>query len=360
MTERLIFDCDLHNDWSDANVLKPYLEPVWRDYLERGERPGHNKGFPAGHRPWLHPEDFRRSDIRPQTDDEHYTYMKEHHLDKYNITMGLLNGEEAIEASTLANPHYATALTNAYNRWMIETWLPRDDRFVASLVVAPQDPQGAAKEIRRIGDHPRIVQVLMSHGSTLPYGNPHYWPIWEAAHEMGLPVAIHLGGQGGLNHTPVGGGPPTYFWEAHAMLAQPAITHVASTIAHGIFEKFPNMKFIVTECGVAWVPPILWRLDADYKALRKETPWLRRLPSEYFREHIRFTTQPLERPANKEHLHSILDAMHAKETLMFASDYPHWDYDNVDQLPLPEDIKHQVLWENATKTYPRINELLAV
>ena len=163
MTERLIFDCDLHNDWSDANVLKPYLEPVWRDYLERGERPGHNKGFPAGHRPWLHPEDFRRSDIRPQTDDEHYTYMKEHHLDKYNITMGLLNGEEAIEASTLANPHYATALTNAYNSWMIETWLPRDDRFVASLVVAPQDPQGAAKEIRRIGDHPDSSCLLSLH-----------------------------------------------------------------------------------------------------------------------------------------------------------------------------------------------------
>jgi uncharacterized protein len=45
--------------------------------------------------------------------------------------------------------------------------------------------------------------------------------------------------------------------------------HVASVIAQGIFERCPNARFVLIECGIAWLPAILWRLDADYKALRQ-------------------------------------------------------------------------------------------
>ena len=349
-----IIDCDVHNDWSTAEVLLPYLDPAFRDYFIRGEQPGPPGAFPHAHRPWLHPEDFRRHDIQPKTEDEHYQFMKDHLLDKHNITVGILTGEEALEASTLANRYYATALTRAYNEFMINEWLPRDDRFYASMIIAPQDPEGAAAEIRRLGSHPRIVQVLMSHGSYRPYGDPFYHPIWEACSEMGLPLAIHLGGQGGINYSPIGSGPMTFYWTTHALLCQPAMSHLASSIAHGVFEKWPNMKLIMIECGVAWVPPILWRLDANYKALRKETPWLKRLPSEYARDHVRVTTQPLEQPKNPEWLHSTLEAMDGKNTLMFASDYPHWDFDDPTQLGIPKDWRDNVFWKNALETYTKI------
>jgi len=349
-----IIDCDVHNDWSTAEVLLPYLDPAFRDYFIRGEQPGPPGAFPHAHRPWLHPEDFRRHDIQPKTEDEHYQFMKDHLLDKHNITVGILTGEEALEASTLANRYYATALTRAYNEFMINEWLPRDDRFYASMIIAPQDPEGAAAEIRRLGSHPRIVQVLMSHGSYRPYGDPFYHPIWEACSEMGLPLAIHLGGQGGINYSPIGSGPMTFYCTTHALLCQPAMSHLASSIAHGVFEKWPNMKLIMIECGVAWVPPILWRLDANYKALRKETPWLKRLPSEYARDHVRVTTQPLEQPKNPEWLHSTLEAMDGKNTLMFASDYPHWDFDDPTQLGIPKDWRDNVFWKNALETYTKI------
>jgi predicted TIM-barrel fold metal-dependent hydrolase len=170
-------------------------------------------------------------------------------------------------------------------------------------------------------------------------------------------VAIHLGGQGGINYQPIGGGPMTYYWPTHALLVQPAMSHVASVIAQGIFEKWPTMKFVIIECGLAWLPGLLWRLDANYKALRKETPWVKRLPSEYARDHIRFASQPLEQPQKKEHLHQILEMMDAEHVLMFASDYPHWDFDDPSQINIPAAWRERVFWQNALETYDRLPRL---
>jgi len=226
-----------------------------------------------------------------------------------------------------------------------------DARLKGSVVVAPQDPSGAAEEIRRIGGHPDMVQVIVSSGSQRPYGDPVYWPMFHAAAEMGLPVAAHLGGQGGVNANPTGTGPPSFFWEAHALLCETGMGHVASLIAHGVFEKLPTLRFVLIECGVAWLPAILWRLDADWKALRKETPWLDRLPSEVAREHIRLTTQPLEQPKDIRHLWSALEAIDGERTLLFATDYPHWDFDDPERVRIPAAWRDRVLRENARELY---------
>jgi predicted TIM-barrel fold metal-dependent hydrolase len=127
--------------------------------------------------------------------------------------------------------------------------------------------------------------------------------------------------------------------------------HVASLIAHGVFEKFPSLRFVLIECGVAWLPALLWRLDADYKALRKETPWLKRLPSEYAADHIRLTTQPLEQPDDERHLWALLEAIHGERTLMFATDYPHWDFDDPDRVRIPPEWRERVFSENAREVY---------
>lgn len=349
-----MIDCDVHNNWTSAEVLLDHLPPAFREYLDRGELPGPRGSFPHAHRPWLHPEGFMRYDAVPPTG-EHagsdFPFLREQLLDRYDLAYAVLNGEEAIEVSTLANPYYAQALASAYNDWMVAEWLPQDPRLKGSLIVAPQNPQGAAAEIRRLGGHPDIVQVLVSSGSQRPYGDPFFHPIWEACAEVGLPLAAHLGGQGGLNANPIGCGPTTFFWETHALLCETGMAHVGSVIAHGVFEKWPAAKFILIECGIAWLPGILWRLDEDYRALRKETPWLRRLPSEYAHDHIRLTTQPLEQPRTPGALWPALDDIGAADMLMFASDYPHWDFEDPTFLRIPEDWQDRVLDANARAVY---------
>ena len=348
-----MIDCDVHNGWDSARVLLPYLDRNFRDYLERGELPGGRGSFPHAHRPWLHPEGYFRYDAVPpdSAPGADYEFMRDQLLDRYDLDHAILLGEEAVEVSTLANPYYASALARAHNDWVLDTWAARDPRFGISIVVAPQDPHGAAAEIRRVGGHPQVAQVLVTSGSQRPYGDPFYRPMWEAASEMRLPIAAHLGGQGGVNVNPTGTGAPTFYWEAHAMLCESGMGHLASVLAHGIFERYPHTALVLVECGVAWVPAILWRLDADYRALRKETPWMRRLPSEYAREFVRITTQPLERPGSPEALWSALDDIGGREMLMFSSDYPHWDFDDPFTTRFPAEWREDVMDGNARKLY---------
>lgn len=353
-----VVDCDCHNDWHSADVLLPYLEGWWKDCYLRGEHTGPPGAFPHSARPWFHPEDFRRADIKPTDEESHYTLMRDKHLDISGVDVAILTGEEALETSTLANPHYAMALARAANNWMAEEWLPKDDRFYGSIIIAPQDPTLAAKEIYRLGEHPRFVQVLASHGATHPYGDPYYHPIYQACQDVGLPFSMHLGGNGGINTSTFAGGIPRYFVEAHTLLTQLAQTHFVSMIMNGVFEKFPALKFIIIECGISWVPTLLWRLDSEWKALRKETPWVKRPPTEYFLEHIRLSTQPMDDPPKREYLWNLLEAMDGKNTLMFASDYPHWDQDDIGKLDLPPDWRANIFGLNALKAYKRLEHLM--
>jgi len=88
--------------------------------------------------------------------------------------------------------------------------------------------------------------------------------------------------------------------------------------------------------------------------LRHNTPWVKQLPSLYLREHIRFTLQPTDAPPDPTQLRQILEQMESDELLMFATDYPHWQYDTPEEaLPAVFDgaLRDKVLSKNAQSWY---------
>jgi predicted TIM-barrel fold metal-dependent hydrolase len=97
----------------------------------------------------------------------------------------------------------------------------------------------------------------------------------------------------------------------------------------------------------------VWRLDADWRSLRHQTPWVKRAPSEYIWEHIRFTSQPLEEPEHPSQLLEVFKWNRAERTLMFASDYAHWDFDSpIDAFPrMPEGLRQRIFYETARELY---------
>src|SRR5438045_2619407 len=128
------------------------------------------------------------------------------------------------------------------------------------------------------------------------------------------------------------------------------MAHLTSLICHGTFERFPRLRVVLIEGGVCWLPGLIWRLDGNYKALRMEVPWVKRLPSEYVHDHVRLSTQPLERPSRTADLRAVLEVI-GPELLLFATDYPHWDFDNPAFLPLKDEWAEQVLDTNARAWY---------
>jgi uncharacterized protein len=277
-------------------------------------------------------------------------FMAENHFDRFGIEFGILN--HFVPGGSYP-ADVAADVARACNDWTIEEWFPVDDRFLGSITISGSDPDQAADEIRRIGSHPRMVQVTTT-GVPCLLGNPFLHPIYEACEEVGLPFNFHVGG---ADHGSYGGsyspGKPTTYVEFHTGFTIPAQQHTSSLVAEGVFEKYPSVRIVYNEFGVAWLPFVMWRMDMEYRAGREDVPWLTRLPSEYMRDHVRFSTQPLEVPRNPQDLVTLLSLVGGDQILMFATDYPHWDFDNPQQAlrGFPQEWNRRIFWDNAWEFY---------
>jgi len=289
-------------------------------------------------------------------------YTIEHHFKPNNIRYGLLHPAGLMGIGVSADYRYAAALCTAYNDLLLDTWLAHDECYIGSVLVAANWPEAAAREIRRIGPNPRFREIIMTSASEAPLGQVRYWPIYEAACEVGLPVAVHPGAEGtGISHPTYAGWPSSYF-EWHTSLSQNYMCQLTSLVLEGVFQEFPQLQFVAIEGGIAWLPHLMWRLDKNWKALRETTPWLDEPPSAIIKRHVKLTTQPVEEPEKPEHLAQIFDMIDAPQTLMFSSDYPHWDGDDpLFVLPrnLPFADRRRIFYDNAATLYglPPLEEL---
>lgn len=341
-----IVDADVHPVPRSAEEIRGYMPMPWRDRYQ-GERRSFYNNPVHGSRLDAVPPDGGPKGSDPG-------FVRQQLIDQYGVAHAILI------ARTFCNihpdPDYGAAMASAFNEWLVEAWLNCDNddgAFKGSITVAQQDPAQAAAEIDRWAGHPHIVQVTMDSGARAPFGQRAYHPIYDACERHGLPLAIHPGTEGmGINHQPTPGY-PTHYIEWHCTMSLAFQAHLVSMLTEGIFERFPTLRVVFVEGGVAWLAPLLWRLDAYWKALRAEVPWVRRPPSEYVRDHVRFGTQPLERPDDDRHLLALFEMMEAERLLMFSSDYPHWDFDSPARaLPrLTEATREAIFSANARSLY---------
>ena len=138
-------------------------------------------------------------------------------------------------------------------------------------------------------------------------------------------------------------------------MSQAFQAQVVSLVCEGVFEEFPEPASVVLlEGGFGWLPSLMWRLNKNWKGLRREVPWVKRLPGETIREHFRLSTQPMEEPENPQHFLPLLEMLGGDHMLLFATDYPHWDFDAPDQafpVRLPEELERKIYSENARAVY---------
>ena len=350
-----MIDCDIHVQIGDPEEFCAYVEPAQREwFLAQGEL----LGLPSYN--WSHPGGWFRHDLEstgprsyPGTSIERVIAEV---LDPMGTDIGMLTADDGVLAGVMANPYRARAYARAHNDWMADRWLGADPRVRGSIIVPTQEPLEAAREINRMAVDRRFTQVLLVGGSERPYGDPRYLPILEACVANDLVLTIHSGGEGmGVAAMPGGAGPPNFYIEWHTLGSACSImAHLVSLVVNGCFDRLPALRVLLMEGGLAWLPGILWRLDTNWRGLRGETPWLDRRPSEIVREHIRFTTQPLEHTDGHDALlFEMLEAAGAPDILCFSSDYPHWDGDDPQTMlkRLPESWRAKVMHDTAAAMF---------
>ena len=349
-----IIDSDVH-PWvpGDIEGLKPYMSKSWQMRFE-GKRaifPDHPLRPPlAGS------TSIRRDTTTPSggVGGSDPYFMIEDHLDKVNVEYAILSSIQAGKLVSYPNTGEAVTLARAFNDYFIDKWLSVDPRYRLAMCVAAHDPVAAAEEIRRVGGRDDVVAIYLPLVNIL-MGNCHYYPIYEAAEECGLPIFLHPTGTESAFQTSVAfaGGVPSSYIERHSGFPQIAMGNIASLLFEGVFVRFPKLKFVAAEFGFSWVPHVLWRFDQNWRQFRREVPWLEKEPSSYILDHVRFTSQPIEEPEKEEYLMQILEMMHAEKTMLFSTDYPHWDtdYPHTTLQRLPAEMKKRIFYDNAAEVF---------
>jgi predicted TIM-barrel fold metal-dependent hydrolase len=248
-------------------------------------------------------------------------------------------------------PEMEVWLSRAYNRWTIDRLLSADDRIKSLIVLPFNTPAEAVRMVEELGEAKGVIGFCVTSTRHKPVHHNDYVRLYSVIQEIDKPLAFHAG----------------YHWQdaslatvnrfvgMHALgFVWCNLIHMTNWIINGIPERFPKLKSIWVESGLAWVPFLMQRLDDQYLMRPSEAPQLRRLPSEYMREHCWYTTQPME-ATNRKALEVTLEMINAERQLLFSSDWPHYDFDlpqEIFDLPfLSEQAKRNILGLNAARIF---------
>lgn len=262
--------------------------------------------------------------------------------------------EPTVKATRL--PEATAAMATGVNGWLNAQWLdPHNNwhqRWRGSICIAIDDPTSAVAEIEQWAGHPYMAQILIKAEPRPSWGDARYHPIWAAAVKHDLPVSCHLsrGAYETMPMPPVGF--PSYNHDFMVTYSLLAANQVMSLIFDGVFDRFPALRIVFVEHAFTWILPLMWRMDAIYAA-RGSFMSIKRKPSEYVKEHIKFTTQPLDYPEDKTELTRAFEWMEADKILLYSSDYPHWTFDDPRWLVkhLPPAAREKVMFRNGIETY---------
>jgi len=347
-----VVDCDIHPAMSTRDELVKFMPVRWRDHARDFAIRVGNPFFGGMPYPRLTPGAGMRRDAWPPNGGppaSDLAFMQEQLLDPLNIEYGLLQALGP-GASTF-NQDLGAALCTALNDWQIDKWMDHDKRLLGGIAVTQEDTGAAIKEIEERVKDKRFVQIAIPPRALEPAGRRRYWPLYEAAAHYNLPLASHSAAYGSRSNTASGW--TSFYIEEHVAFSNSMQTNLASMIFEGVFERFPNFKYVLVEGGFGWLPALMWRMDREWERMREEVPHVKRKPSEYVRSNVWITTQPIEEPENNRDMYDLLEWM-GSDHLMFSTDYPHWDFDHPEyafKVPLKHEEKVAILSGNAKALY---------
>jgi uncharacterized protein len=255
-------------------------------------------------------------------------------------------------------PDAEVQLARAYNRWLCEKVLAQEPRIRSMLYLPFNHPEGSIKMVEDFADKPGVIGFMVTSPRERGVFDNAYMRLYAMLEERGLPLAFH----GGFSWAEQSFKLANRFIVVHALgFTFFNMLHLSNWIMNALPERFPKLKTIWIESGLAWVPFLMQRLDNEYMMRTSEAPGLKKKPSDYIRDMF-FTTQPMEAVENREALELTFKMMKAETQLLYSSDYPHWDMDLpsviYDLSFLSNEAKRNILGENARRLF-KLDPLLS-
>ena len=296
------------------------------------------------------PHDTARNETVEETDVHRDVVLTRRAMESMGLDYQVVFPTPMLSLGTHPQLHMEVLLGRAHNRWMVENLLKTDNRIKSMLYLPISDPVASLKVIEEFGEEPGVIGFMVTSVRNKAIQENQYMKVYAALEERGLPLAFHGG----------------YYWHEPAMALFNQfvgmhcvafvlwnLVHLVNWVLNGLPERFPKLKVIWLESGLSWIPFIMQRLDSEYMLRSSEAPALKRLPSEYIREMF-FSSQPMERH-NLEALELTMKMMKAETQLLYASDWPHQDFDlpsTIFDLPfLSDQAKRNILGETALKLF---------
>jgi predicted TIM-barrel fold metal-dependent hydrolase len=241
-------------------------------------------------------------------------------------------------------------LATAYNRWIVEHVLPHEPRMKAMLYLPYNTPEAAEATVKRFLGAPGVVGFLVTSTRYQPVHANEYMRLYAMLEEADMPIGFHAHHNWHNDYTRH----LNRFLSMHAIsFVLSNLVHLTNWVINGLPVRFPRLKVMWIESGLAWLPFLMQRLDHEYLMRVSEAPLLKRLPSEYISEMF-YTMQPME-ATNLKLLEGTFAAIRADTQLLYASDWPHWDFDvpaKVFDLPfLDERARRNILGLNAARVF---------
>jgi hypothetical protein len=270
----MIADLDRHVAFHDFRDLFPHMARAWRKHFERTEFIGAIAD--TSRHVWAD-DRFDHPEVAPRPLE--------------TSESALVLPHQALTVNGWADTVAAKTFLEAVNSYGEEHW--GDAGVARTIVVSPHDAEWSANEVRRRAAAGAAAVAIPLGGPLL--GNGFFDPLYAACAETELPVVVHFSGLEGLYRgaQPLAGGLHWSAFARHALLPQLAESNLSSMAFEGTFEKFPRLQVIVSGFGFAWLPPLLWRLDREWKTFRHDVPWVKRAPSEYVKDRVWVTSWPV-------------------------------------------------------------------
>jgi predicted TIM-barrel fold metal-dependent hydrolase len=268
-------------------------------------------------------------------------------MDEEGIDVAVIFGTPiALAVNGLHDAGLAGAMCHAVNRWLVEEYLVPDPKRLKGVGLIPcQDPQAAVRELEFLARQENIVSAMLpSNVYGINMGDRRFDPIYAAAEEMNMPLAVHPqtghDGQYGVWGV-MGAGSERMekyvYVHMTAFTFEPMIA-LMHMIGEGVFDRYPKLKVAFVEGACGWVPFWAERLDEHLEKLGPQWPLLQRRPSEIIAsDQVSFTCEPEE-----SILPYVLDTI-GEGQVMYASDYHHWDCE------FPESVHHLVAIKGMTE-----------